>query len=85
MIRSIISEGNLETAIPESSDLTMDHRPSRFDDSNSMSSSQVTATESAVPPMFSQHMESEFPKVGELPVPNVSPMTAHVSPLTPNN
>src|SRR5215471_4135057 len=37
--------------------------------------------ETATPPIFSQYAEADFPDVGELPVPNLSPMTAHVNPL----
>jgi hypothetical protein len=60
--------------------------PSEFNDGPSTSgpsSIQGPLNETGAPPMFSQYTEADFPNVGELPVPNVSPMTAHVSPLFP--
>lgn len=60
--------------------------PSGFDDGPSTSgpsSIQGPLNETGAPPMFSQYTEADFPNVGELPVPNVSPMTAHVITLFP--
>ena len=68
----------------------MDKRPtpSELDDDPFMSGPstggpsgvEAPQKETATPPIFSQYAEADFPNVGELPVPNVSPITAHVIP-----
>ena len=63
----------------------MDKRPTpaELNDGPSMSGPSGTGgqlNETATPPIFSQYAEADFPSAAELPVPNVSPMTAHVLP-----
>ena len=62
--------------------------PSKLNDDPSMSgpsSNEGPLTDTATPPIFSQHAEADFPNVAELPVPNLSPLIAHVFTPSPQH